>query len=99
MRVLICYEIFTQIKGTSTPFTFRFPEVVSGELEETMQPDGDQKVFLYIVVTAIIEVFLMAIVVVCIVMALWYCFSKRNKTPNGVSKKNADVEMTEKNCV
>ena len=73
-----------------------------------MQPEGVQKVFLYIVVTATIEVFLTAIIVACIVMAILYCFSKKKNsgnyylkpTPiNGAAKKNGDVETTGKTGV
>ena len=70
---------------------------MSGELEGTMQPEGDQKVFLYIVVTAIIEVFLTAIIVACIVMAICYCFSKSKRNRSGdfyLTEKNRDVEKT-----
>ena len=112
--MLIDYEIyqcFTQIKGTSTPFTFRFAEVVSGELEGTMKPEGDQNcnVATYIIATAFIAAILTAIIVVCIMIAIWYCVSKSrsNKNgdfylkqykpstkPNGATENNGDVEKT-----
>ena len=68
-----------------------------------MEPAGIQKVVTYIVVTAIIEVFLTAIiVVVCIVIVIRCCVPLRNKCeakPMPTNTRAAEkgyAEMTDK---
>ena len=74
----------------------------SGELGEAKNQNCN--VASYIVVTAIIAAILTAITVVCIMIVVWYCISKRNKCggfylkdykpkPSGATEKNGDVEI------
>ena len=54
----------------------------TGELEGTAEAQNC-KVATYIIATAFIAAILTAIIVVCIMVAIWYCYSKSRRNKGG----------------